>query len=118
MKITTLLIHRCTIIYEDQVVGQDPYGQDIHDEKVVEDIHCRLDQLNYYQARGETGTDYVTEHILFLAPDVDISLSMRITDIKDKYGNQVIEGNFIVEKVNPKFGKRGVHHFELELKGG
>jgi len=118
MKFSTWLIHRCTIVHQNQKVGEDDYGQDIYENTIVENVPCRFDQLKTSRSPGETGTDYITSYVLFLDAETNISLDMKFQNIKDKEGNTVIPGEFIATEVFPMYGKRKLHHFEVNLKQG
>lgn len=118
MKFSTWLIHRCTVIHQNQKVGEDDYGQDIYENTEVENVPCRFDQLKSSRSSGETGTDYITSYVLFLDAETNISLDMKFQNIKDKEGNTVIPGEFIATEVFPMYGKKKLHHFEVNLKQG
>lgn len=118
MKFKTTLIHRCTVIHSGQITGQDPYGQDIYDDVKIENVSCRLDSLKNSRSPGETGTDYLTSYMLFFDADMKISMNMKVMDLKDKYGNSILPGEFITDQILPIYDRRKLHHFEVKLKQG
>lgn len=118
MRINSKLIHRCTLIHQGQVVGQDPYGQDVYGDMVVENVHCRLDSIVNDRSSEETGTDYLTDYKLFFDHATKLSMDMKVKDLKDKYGNEILPGTFITDEILPFYGRRKLHHFEVKLKRG
>lgn len=118
MRIKSKLIHRCTLVHKGQKIGADSYGRDIFGDVTESKVYCRLDSVTSSLSQGETGTDFITSHIMFFAPDQQVSMGMVVKDIQDKYGNIVFVGEFVAEKIKPFYGRRNLHHFEVSLKKG
>ncbi|USK72677.1 hypothetical protein [Peribacillus asahii] len=118
MRMKSKLIHRCTLVHKGQKVGADSYGRDIFGDVPEPNVYCRLDSVTDSRSQGDTGTDFLTSHMMFFAPDQELSMDMVVKDIEDKYGNVVLSGEFIADKIKPVYGRRKLHHFEVSLKKG
>jgi hypothetical protein len=116
MNIKNMLVHRCTIVHQGTVIGQDDYGQDIYGDLLEANIPCFADRIHQVVSSDDIGDDVVQRNKLFLPNDIDVSMSMKIRDITDKKGNPVIPGSFITEEVNPLYTRRGLSHFELRIR--
>lgn len=111
-----LLIHRCTLIHPGQKTGEDDYGNDIISDIVDSNIACRVDQIRERPSTSDTGTDYILTNVLYLPSEAVVSLDMRIEDIFDKHGRQVLPGSFLPLNLNPIYDREELHHFEVSLQ--
>lgn len=118
MRIKSKLIHTCSLVHQGQVIGQDPYGQDKYGDMVIENVPCRLDSVVESRSNEETGTEYLTSYTLFFDPGTKLSMDMKVKDLKDKYGDQILPGTFITDEILPFYTRNKLHHFEVKLKRG
>ncbi|KAB2328934.1 hypothetical protein F7731_23565 [Cytobacillus depressus] len=116
MRIRTLLIHRCSLLTQGQVTGQDPYGRDIIEKVEIVNVPCRFDQIRQRAAANETGTDFLFENIFYFDANPEISLVEEITNVTDKEGNPVLPGSFSVVNIVPVYGIKKLHHYEVAVK--
>lgn len=116
MRFDRLLIHRCTLVKHGQVTGQDPYGRDIIEDVPIENVPCRLDQLQKRVSTDERGTDFITENVLFLSASQQVEPSMKVHSIKDLRGNDVVPGIFGIQNIKPIYGRIRLHHYEVTLQ--
>lgn len=111
-----LLIHRCTLLGEGKVVGQDAYGRDIIEKEPEENIPCRFDKVQQRIGFDESGIDFLYENNLFLDKDVDLTLDTVIKDIKDQSGRILMEGSYRIERLTPVYDSSDLHHFEAVIQ--
>lgn len=116
MSLKRLLIHRCTLTSPAQQVGEDDYGRPIYDSTPIENVPCRADQIRVQRQRGDTGTDYVWENLLFFHRDTPITDDSTISNIQDLEGNPVLQGSFFVQEIAPKYRRRTLSHYEVTLR--
>lgn len=116
MRFSRLLIHRCTILKVGQVVGKDSYGRDKYEDISIPDVPCRVDQIRRVVTKDDFGTDVVVENILFLSPDQELDETMKIVNVKDKNGSDVLKGTFAIKKINPVYRRSRLHHYEITLE--
>lgn len=116
LRFRTLLIHRCSLLIQGQVTGQDDYGRDIVSTIPVKDVPCRFDQIRQRSVADETGTDLIYEHVLYFDSDNGINLTTEISDITDKQGNPVLQGSFSVMNILPMYDRSKLHHYEVVVR--
>lgn len=116
MRFSRLLIHRCTILKVGQVVEKDPYGRDKYEDIPIPDVPCRVEQIRRVVTKDDFGTDVVVENILFLSPDQELDETMKIVNVKDKNGSDVLKGTFAIKKINPVYRRSRLHHYEITLE--
>lgn len=116
MRFKRLLIHRCTLVGEYSVIGRDPYGRDITESKKYEDVPCRFDQIRTILTTDQYGNDYVSRNIFFFDSDIKITMDSKIEDVKDKHGNQVLEGTYSIRDILPIYRGSDLHHYEVEVQ--
>lgn len=116
MRFSRLLIHRCTLLQVGQVVGKDPYGRDKYEDVPISDVPCRVDQIRRVVTKDDFGNDVVMENILFLSPDQELDETMKIVNVKDKNGSDVLKGTFAIKKINPVYRRSRLHHYEITLE--
>lgn len=116
MNIKHMMIHRCTLVHQGLVIGEDDYGQDIYGDLLEANIPCWTDSVDQVVSSDDQGDAVVQRNTLFLPNDIDVSMSMMIRDIVDKKGRSVLPGSFVTEEVNPYYTKRGLNHFELRIR--
>lgn len=118
MSIRKFFTHNCTLIQPGKVIGQDPYGRDIYGTDKQKRVPCRVDGIRTGSKRDEYGTDYVTQNILFLPPEYEITNDSRFKDFLDSWGMPVIAGEYEVGEITPVYKRRKFHHYEVELMEG
>lgn len=111
-----LLIHRCTLIHPGVKTGEDEYGQDIISDVTDVNIACRVDSIRERPSTSDTGTDFILTNVLFLPSEAVVSPEMRIENIFDKQGREVLIGTFIPLNINPVYDREKLHHFEVSLQ--
>lgn len=116
MRFRTLLNHRCSLLTQGKVIGQDEYGRDIIEQVEIMNVPCRLDQIRQKVVAGEVGTDFVYEQVMFFDNDAEVTLVEEISHITDLEGVLIVEGSFSIDNINPVFGRKKLHHFELSVK--
>lgn len=118
-RIERFFDHRCTMIIPDGVViGQDPYGKDITEDKEIKKVPCRVDQIRKRTSRDEYGIDYITQNLLYLGKDKKVDNDSRFKDFVDREGNAVIKGEYRVEEILPAYKRRSLNHYEVTLIEG
>lgn len=110
-----LLIHRCTLIGEGIVIGQDDYGRDIFKESKVE-VPCRFDEVRQTAARDETGNDFIFINYLYFDSEVDISLESEVENIRDKSGTVIMPGVYSISRLVPIYNGSKLHHWEAIIQ--
>ncbi len=117
MRFNHLLIHRCTLVVHDQLIGYDDYNRPKYGDKDIENVSCRVDQVKKFISRDENGANFITQYVLFTGTDQELRNDMTIKDIKDKQGNSVLTGEFTLESATPCYSRVRLHHYEATLKG-
>lgn len=110
-----LLIHRCTLIGQGEVVGQDDYGRDIVKESKVE-VNCRFDEVRQTTARDDTGTDFIFVNYLYFDSDIAISLESEVENIKDQNGFVILPGRYSISRLVPIYRGSNLHHWEAIIQ--
>lgn len=118
MRLENLLVHRATLLMPGQESGKDAYNRPIFSEPTTKQVKCRLDQLRVRTSTDAEGEDVILSYILFLGPDENIDTDMSIYNVIDKQGNVVVDGTFHVENIHPVYGRRLLHHYEINLSRG
>ncbi|MDA4083845.1 putative minor capsid protein [Bacillus cereus] len=118
MRFEGLLIHQCTFIKQNVVIGQDDYGRDIYGEEQIKGIKCRFDKLEKRVTKNDNSIDTIIQPVLYLAASQEISETVKIKDIADQNGISLLPGIYEIQKLTPVYGKIRVHHYEVELKKG
>ena len=116
MRFERILTHRCTIVLTAQKIGETEYGKPVYGELPVEDIPCRADQIKRRVSVDQYGVDFITENILFLGPDQQISSNAKVKDIRDLKDRPVLDGIYTIEKAQPIYSKVRLHHYEVTLQ--
>ncbi|MBH8599074.1 MULTISPECIES: hypothetical protein [unclassified Thermoactinomyces] len=116
MRMELNFIHRCTLVTKGQQTGFDPYGRPIFDERLKPDVPCRVDQFNEEARWDDFGFEYGVSYVLFLGPDLVLDETMKVRDIVDRVGRLVFPGLFLFQQIQPVFGRKGIHHYEVFLK--
>lgn len=116
MRFRTLLIHRCTLLTQGTIIGQDDYGRDIIGSGEIPDVPCRFDRIRQRAAADETGTDFIYDNILYFDKEFSITLESKIQDIKDKEGNPILLGSFSVLDILPIYDRSKLHHYEVTVQ--
>ena len=116
MLFDRLLIHRCTLIGEGKVTGRDPYGRDIINKEEIFNVPCRFDQVKTALSTDQYGNDFITRNIFFFASDREIDPSMKIENVKDKTGKEVLEGSYSISDILPVYKGSKLHHYEVEVQ--
>lgn len=111
-----LLIHRCSFIKRGVITGKDAYNRNIYEDVTIHDIPCRFDTVQKRVVNNDKNADIVEENILFVLPSNDIAASLQITNIRTQDAIPILAGTFTIEKLNPQYSRKKIHHFELELK--
>lgn len=115
MRFERLLIHRCSLIGKGKVVGRDPYGRDIVEDDIKEDVPCRFDEVRQALSLDSNGNDFIYENVLYFG-EVDINLSTEIKDIRDLHGNIILEGSYSIFRLVPIYKRANFHHWEATVK--
>lgn len=116
MRIKSLLVHRCdTIFQSEESTETDPYGRPIFSEIKAYDVICRLDSVQERIVPDDTGNDILITHMMTFSPENEPLTNMRIENIRDKHGFIVLRGTFRVVSINPVYGRRVLHHYEVDL---
>lgn len=119
MRIKRFFEHQCTLVNPGDVIDQDPYGRDIYsDDDIQEEVPCRVDQIRKRATQDEYGTDYVTQNMVFMAPETNVTNNSRIRDLVDGEGNPIITGEYKVQNVIPVYRRKRKHHYEVSLIEG
>lgn len=118
MRIRNLLIHRATLLIPGQEIGRDAYNRPIFSEPTTKVIRCRLDQMSLTTYTDENGRDVVLSYVLFTGPENRIDSDMQIMDVVDEKNEVVVDGTFTIESIHPAYGRRNLHHYEVQLSRG
>ncbi|MEH7114503.1 hypothetical protein V7124_19380 [Neobacillus niacini] len=118
MRIKNLLIHRATLLIPGQQIGTDPYGRPTYGPPSTKSIECRMDRQQVRVSVDEEGRDVITSFVLFIGPDEKIDQNMRIYNVIDEKGNTVVFGTFDIEEIFPAYGRRNLHHYEVNVSRG
>lgn len=116
MSLRRLLIHRCTLVIPDQQTGEDEYGRPEYGDKGIEDVPCRADEVRHYISRDKNGADFLKENVLFLMSKNKLTNDMKVKDIKDKEGHDVMSGAYKLNEITPVYNSARLHHYEVTLK--
>lgn len=116
MRFESLLVHRCTLIKQNVIIGQDDYGRDIYGQENIPDVHCRFDQIEKRVVKNDNSVDIIIQPILYLAASQEIEETMQIKDIRDKQDNILLPGVYGVKKLSREYSRIRLHHYEVELK--
>jgi hypothetical protein len=116
MRFRTLLIHRCSLLTQGQVIGEDEYGRDIYGTVEVANVPCRVDQSRVIAVSDEIGTDLIVEPVLIFDVDYGIAFGTEILEITDKEGNPVLQGSFSVMSILPIYDRSKLHHYEVTVR--
>lgn len=116
MRFESLLVHRCTLIKQNVIIGQDDYGRDIYGQEDIPGVHCRFDQIEKRVTKNDNSVDIIIQPILYLAASQEIEETMQIKDIRDKQDNILLPGVYGVKKLSREYSKIRLHHYEVELK--
>lgn len=116
MRFKSLLNHRCTLLIEGEVTGQDEYGRDVVTSIENMNVPCKLDEPKFRSVPDDTGTDIIIDSMLFLHPKFQVDLGTTILNIVDLEGNPVIQGSFSVVDISPIYSLKKLHHYELTLR--
>ncbi|TWT04607.1 hypothetical protein [Planomicrobium sp. CPCC 101079] len=116
MSLRRLLIHSCTTVTPGQHIGETEYGKPIYKDVVKKNVPCRADLIQQTVTSDTYSTDSITKNMLFLGPDSLFDENTRFKEIRDKQGNVILEGSFVMEDSKPAYGKRRIHHHEITLK--
>ncbi|MFI8709945.1 putative minor capsid protein [Bacillus sp. NPDC077411] len=111
-----LLIHRCTFIKQNAVIGQDEYGRDIYGEEEIKDIPCRFDEMKKKIQKNDNAIDVIIQPILYIAAPQEISETIKIKDIRDVNDTSILSGVYEVKELGPKYTRKRLHHYEVELQ--
>ncbi|WP_283751306.1 hypothetical protein [Bacillus cereus] len=111
-----MLVHRCTLIKQNVIIGQDDYGRDIYGQEDIPDVHCRFDQIEKRVDKNDYSFDIIIQPILYLAASQEIEETMLIKDIRDKQDDSLLPGVYGVKKLSREYSKIRLHHYEVELK--
>lgn len=111
-----LLIHRCTLIGQGKIVGQDDYGRDIVKESRSDDVPCRFDEVRQQTARDDTGNDFIFINYLYFDKDVEITLETEIENIRDKSGFVILPGTYFISRLVPIYRGSELHHWEAIIQ--
>lgn len=116
MSFKSLLVHRCTLLIQEEGALEDDYGRPISGTIEHMNIPCRVDQARERVAYDDTGSDFILSNILFLGPAHAVDLNTKIVNIVDLDGEPVLIGSFSVKNRNPVYGRRRLHHHEITLQ--
>lgn len=111
-----MLVHKCTLIIQGEIIGRDPYGRDIIGESKQEDVSCRFDQIRVALSTDQYGNDFITRNMFFFDADIDINLNTKIENVKDSKGNIVFEGSYSIKDILPIYRGKNLHHYEVEVQ--
>lgn len=116
MRFRSMLTHRCTLLLDGGVIGEDDYGRDIIGKIESMNVPCKLDEPKYTMSVDDNGTDYLLNSLLFLPPEFNVDLNTTILNIVDKKGNPVVQGSFSVKGIVPISDLKKLHHYELTIR--
>ena len=117
MSFSRLLSHRATFHINTGDTGEtDGYNHTPTTRQPVENVPCRVDRVKKTRSTDEKGTDFIYEHSLFCLPSAGLTEETRVTDIRDRAGNVILEGEFTVHNITPVYRRVTLHHFEAVLK--
>jgi len=118
MRINHTLIHRATIRVPGEQTGKDAYGRPIYSSPTTREIKCRLDQLQVRTSIDAQGQDVIYSYILYVGPDEELNPNLKVLNVVDEQGISVIFGEFSILNIYPVYGRRNLHHYELQLSRG
>lgn len=116
MSLRRLLIHFCTTVTPGPIEGETEYGKPVYKDVVKKNVPCRADLIQQTVTSDSYGTDSITKNMLFLGPDTPFNEKTRFKDVRDKQGNIILGGSYVMEDSKPAYGKRRIHHHEITLK--
>lgn len=113
-----LLIHSCTLVKKGVIIGQDENGRNKYQDQEVHNVPCRMDTIRKKVENTNKSIDIVEKNILFLLPSEDIEAAVQVKDIRMKKTphNIVLSGVFIIPEKNRVYGRKAIHHYEIDLE--
>lgn len=111
-----MLIHRCTLIKKGVLAGKDEYNRNKYGTQEVKDVPCFFDTIRKKVVKTDKSVDTIEQNILFLLPDDDVAAATQVKDIKTLDDILILDGVFDIPEKKPIFGRKKVHHYELELE--
>ncbi|KIQ88495.1 hypothetical protein RW25_07170 [Bacillus sp. L_1B0_8] len=113
-----LLIHSCTLVKKGVIVGKDENGRNQHEDQEITDVPCRLDTIRKKIEKTDKSIDTVEKNILFMLPSGDVAAAVQVKNIRMRKtpNDIVLSGVFSIPEKNPIYGRKSIHHYEIELE--
>lgn len=113
-----LLIHSCTLVKKGVIVGKDENGRNQYEDQEITNVPCRLDTIRKKIEKTDKSIDTVEKNILFMLPSGDVAAAVQVKNIRMRKtpNDIVLAGVFSIPEKNPIYGRKSIHHYEIELE--
>ncbi|MEI2491813.1 hypothetical protein VVF85_19755, partial [Acinetobacter baumannii] len=96
--------------------SKDEYNRNKYEDVEIPDVPCFFDTIRKKVVKTDKSVDTIEQNILFTLPSTDVAEAKFVKDVKTLDDITILSGVFDIPEKKPIYGRKRLHHYELELE--